>query len=119
MTRPHTTGQSTTAARRAASLRPIGMPRALEVRANAEGMPLEVTRTDARGRRAAPSPVESVEEVWRVAEAWWRESPQARTYYRVILDGGRTLTLYRDEVTGAWFEQPYSPADSPASGAPR
>ena len=52
--------------------------------------------------------VEQIDEIWRVAEAWWREAPQARTYYRVILQGGHPLTLFRDESTGAWSEQPYS-----------
>lgn len=98
-----------------ASLRPIGMPRALAVREDAYAMPLAVARTDARGRRGAESHVESVEEQWRLAEAWWREAPQRRTYYRVVLEGGRPLTLYRDDVTGAWYEQPYTEAP----GTPR
>ena len=95
-------------ARSAASLRPIGMPRGLEVRVDVDGLPVTLARTDARGHRAAEAHVERVEDVWRVAEAWWREAPQARTYYRVILDGGRPLTLFHDDVTGAWAEQPYS-----------
>jgi hypothetical protein len=98
-----------------ASLRPIGLPRRLEVRADIDAIPLAVTRIDARGRRGEEARVESVEEMWRLAEAWWRESSQARTYYRVILEGGRPLTLYRDD-TGGWFEQSYS---APESGAPR
>ncbi|MEZ4501114.1 MAG: hypothetical protein R3C39_00605 [Dehalococcoidia bacterium] len=68
--------------------------------------------------------VKAVEEVWRVGEAWWRETPIGRTYYRVIVDGGRTVTLFRDEfaiappraleasaafeaTTSMWFEQHY------------
>jgi hypothetical protein len=90
------------------SLRPIGMPRAIEVRAGDDGDPVEVVRGDARGHFGSATPVVHVEEVWRLAEAWWRESSQARTYYRVILEGGRRLTVYRDDATGAWSEQPYT-----------
>ncbi len=94
----------------ATSLRPIGQPRALAVREDAYAMPLAVARTDAHGRRGDEARVDSIEEQWRLAEAWWREAPQRRTYYRVILDHGRPLTLYRDDVTGAWYEQPYTEA---------
>ncbi|MDA0301449.1 MAG: hypothetical protein O2822_02890 [Chloroflexi bacterium] len=99
------------------TLRPIGMPRPVMVRidrAHPDALPLAVTRTDARGKRGVEARVEVVDEVWRIAEAWWREggpmtgNGQARTYYRVILEGGRPLTIFRDEAHGGWFEQPYS-----------
>jgi hypothetical protein len=85
------------------------------VRADGDALPLAVARSDARGHLGSEALVETVEEVWRLAEAWWREAAQARTYYRVILEGGRPLTLYRDEISGAWWEQPYS---EPRSGSP-
>jgi len=97
-----------------ASLRAIGLPRALAVRQGPDGQPLAVARTDAHGRRGVETPVESIEEQWRLAEAWWREASQARTYYRVMLEGGRPLTLFHDDTGstgGGWFEQPYSAAE--------
>ena len=84
------------------------MPRGLVVRVDADARPIAMARSDARGRRGDEARVEQIEEIWRIAEAWWREASQARTYYRVILQGGRPLTLFRDDATGAWFEQPYS-----------
>ena len=102
---------------RSTSLRPIGLPRGLSVRVDRDGMPLAVTRTDPRGRRvSAEARVERIEEVWRVAEAWWREFSQARTYFRALLEGGRPLTFFRDDQSGLWFEQPYSAAGIPARG---
>jgi len=85
----------------------------VSVRVDAHGLPWMVTRTGARGRLATPVRVEQVDEVWRVSEAWWREEPQARTYLRIILEGGRPLTLFHDdspraEGGGGWFEQAYS-----------
>ena len=100
-----------TAARHAhglAALRAIGLPRPLRVEVDAEARPIAVTRAPSRGRTGVRSQVARIEDVWRVAEAWWRSGAQARTYYRVTLDGGRPLTLFRDDATGAWFEQPYS-----------
>lgn len=94
--------------RSSTSLRPLGVPRALAVRTDTEGEPVAVARTDARGRPGPELTVERVDEVWRLAEAWWREAPQRRTYYRVILDGTRPLTMFRDDAAGAWFEQPYT-----------
>ncbi len=91
-----------------ASLRPLGLPRPIGVRTDGDGLPLEVTRT-ARGGERRTLAVERVEEVWRIAEEWWRDTSIGRTYYRVIVDGGRPLTLFRDrsDLGGGWFEQRY------------
>lgn len=87
------------------SLRPLGLPRSFRVRADVDGLPLAVARE--RDFLA----VEQIDEAWRVAEAWWRPSPSgeglARTYFRVILAGGRPLTLFRDDEDGQWYEQRY------------
>lgn len=100
MSRPPQTPSST-------SLRPIGLPRPVAVRVGGDGLPVALARSDGRGRRGPEIPIERVEEVWRVAEAWWRAAPQARTYYRVILADGRPLSIFHDDVLGAWSEQPY------------
>jgi hypothetical protein len=42
---------------------------------------------------------------WRIDDEWWRERPLSRTYYRVLLEDGQPLTLFRDDVTGQWYEQ--------------
>ena len=102
-----------------AALRAIGLLRILHVEVDAELRPIAVTRAPSRGRTGARSQIERIEDIWRVAEAWWRAGAQARTYYRVTLDGGRPLTLFRDDETGAWFEQPYSAPHTPDRSAPR
>lgn len=88
-------------------VRAIGLPLPVTVHVDASGLPISITRTGARRGSTDAQRVESVEEVWRIAEAWWREEPQARTYVRVILDGGRLLTVFRDERSGRWYEQRY------------
>ncbi len=109
-------------ARDAQGLRPLGRPRPVRVRADADGVPLAVTLAGGSGSRspARTLAIEGVLEVWRLAEGWWREVPVDRTYYRVAVDGGRALTLFRDEGSrddglrdgadgaeagGRWYEQ--------------
>ena len=93
-------------------LHPLGLPRPLRVRLDGRGEPRELTRTP-RGRAGgggARLAVERVEEVWRIAEEWWRETPLRRTYYRVLVDGGRPLTLFHDDTAPpaeGWYEQRY------------
>ncbi len=92
------------------ALKPIGLPRPIEVRTDADGLPIAVA-TPGVGRtpsgRGALVPVESIEEAWRVGEEWWREAPLERTYYLLLLEGGRPITVFHDGVFGVWFEQRY------------
>jgi hypothetical protein len=82
--------------------RPLHIPRRLRVEADdTSGDPLAVHLS---GRRLS---VEAVLERWRVEDEWWRERPVARLYYRVLLEDGRTLDVYRALRTGTWFRQAY------------
>jgi hypothetical protein len=71
------------------------MPRPVRVQSDEHGLPSKVA-LDPSNSRAPSFAVERVEEVWRIAEEWWRETPIGRTYYRVVIDGGRSLTLFHD-----------------------
>ena len=51
--------------------------------------------------------VDSVAEVWRVDDGWWRSSRVRRTYFRLALQGGDVVTLYRDDDQGTWWWQRY------------
>lgn len=84
------------------AIRSLGLPRPIDVRADADGMPSALALRRGEWRR-----VEQVDDAWRVAEEWWREAPQERTYLRVLLEGGRMLTLFHDSQTGQWYEQQY------------
>ena len=76
-------------------LRTINTPRRVEVELGVAGLPVMVER------RA----VESVGEIWRIDDEWWREHPIARMYYALILDDGTLLTVYHDLASDTWFEQ--------------
>jgi hypothetical protein len=74
------------------------------------------TAVELRGRWRT---VVRVEEVWRIDDGWWRPHPVQRTYFRLALDDGRALTLYRDQADrgqggqggkgggGGWWLQRY------------
>ncbi len=87
----------------AGALRPLNQPQPARVEARA-GWPAAVWE---RGVRL---PVARVEDVWRIDDEWWREVSVARTYFEVLLEGGRRLTLFFDRTTGdretgRWFRQ--------------
>ncbi len=82
----------------AGALRPLNQPQPARVEAKA-GRPAAVLE------RSVRLPVDSVEDVWRIDDEWWREVPVARTYFEVLLEGWRRLTLFLDRETGRWFRQ--------------
>ena len=51
--------------------------------------------------------VTAIEDQWEIDEEWWRSRPVSRMYYRVLLEDGQALTLYRDMLNGRWYRQRY------------
>ena len=97
-----------------AGLRPLGRPRPLHVARDAAGLPARV-RFPQQARAVA---VHDVDQVWRIAEEWWREQPLRRTYYQLRLADGRRLTCFCDDAPARgpaaagtepnpWFAQEY------------
>ena len=73
----------------------------MRVEADRGGRPVAVHLL---GRRLA---VEAVVESWRIDDEWWRERPVSRMYWRVALEDGRVADVYRDLVSGRWYQQQY------------
>jgi hypothetical protein len=46
----------------------------------------------------------AVRERWRIDDEWWRH-PLSREYLTMVLEDGRSLTLYLDLVQGGWWIQ--------------
>ncbi len=58
---------------------------------------LPASATPVRGRvRVAAGP-------WTLEDGWWSETPAARDYWDVELDGGGLYRVYRDRPTGRWY----------------
>jgi protein ImuB len=82
-------------------LRPLNQPRAAKVEVTGSGEPVALYVSGYRME------IESVIEVWRVEDEWWRERPVSRMYYRVALEDGRVVDLYRALGSGRWYRQSY------------
>jgi hypothetical protein len=80
--------------------KPVNTPEALKVEEDAAGLPIAVQLK----RRQA---VISIEDRWRIDDEWWRAAPVSRLYYNVLLASGQRLVLYKDLVSGGWYEQEY------------
>ena len=51
--------------------------------------------------------VRKVIDLWDVDTEWWMPEPARRRYWRLVMDGGKLLTVYRDLATGEWYQQGY------------
>jgi hypothetical protein len=69
----------------------------VEVELDERGRPRAVV--DEHGRS-----IETIGEVWRVDDEWWRQ-PISRRYFDVVLEGGKHAVLYQDLTTGQWWMQ--------------
>jgi hypothetical protein len=82
----------------AGTVRPAGRvnePRSALVDVAFDGTPRAVNR----------QAVALVREEWRVVDRWWTEEPVHRRYFEVVLDGGQSTVVFRDEERGGWFSQ--------------
>ena len=80
-------------------IRPLNQPIALSVKADANGVALELKL---RGRWLK---VESSEDSWKIEDEWWRDEPVSRMYYEFVVDGGIVVTVFQDKVTKRWYRQ--------------
>ncbi len=87
------------------SYQPLNMPIAVQVISNPDGYPVSVSET--RNDHAASSRVEHVIDVWELDDEWWRSKPVRRRYFRLLMETGRVLTVFRDLTGDEWFRQEY------------
>lgn len=80
------------------AMKPLLLPSQVEVREGPAGEPLEV-RQGAGWRKITRSL-----DKW-CFDLWWMPRPLTRTYYRVALEDGGEVTLFRDQQEDRWFQQ--------------
>jgi hypothetical protein len=84
--------------------RPVNAPVRIPVQVDRAGEPLAIGPVARQGRRR-PVPVAQVAERWRIDEGWWGANPLSRLYYRLVLDDGGLVTVYRDLGDETWWAQ--------------
>ena len=78
---------------------PLNQPLPVRVEVN-QGWPVVLLV-----KGSAPRKITSIEDVWRVEEEWWRDTPVTRTYFDVLLENGCRMTLFFDHVSSFWYRQ--------------
>ena len=82
-------------------MRPLNVPQAVVVETDESGLPTVVVIDAAESR---PKVVETVVDVWKIEDEWWRNQISRRCT-EVVLEGGKHVVLYEDQITGKWFLQ--------------
>ena len=87
-------------------LRTLNVPRQASVELNADDVPKKVWRSkdNGDGQEENAAVVETILEMWRIDDEWWRKLI-SRRYFAVILEGGARVVLFEDLVTHEWFMQ--------------
>ena len=87
------------------ALRPLNVPEAVEVREDGDGRPSAVKTGRAGSAGSQWQAVTEITDLWRIDDEWWREEPISRMYYRVSLEDGTAVTVFRDLSVGVWRRQ--------------
>ena len=87
-------------------LRALNIPQQVTAELDGRGMPQTVVLQPDGGRtgEGGRCRVESIGEVWRVDDEWWRQ-PISRRYVDVVMEGGKHVVLFEDLTTGQWWMQ--------------
>jgi len=83
------------------ALRRLNTPRPVHVEAAAGGAPAALLRN---GQRLV---VAEVLDHYRTDDRWWTAEPVSRSYYELLLDDGRAMTVFHDLIQDDWYEQRY------------
>jgi hypothetical protein len=76
-------------------LRRLYAPRQARVEVDAAGAPGEVDGIA----------VTAVREEWRVEDRWWTPKRLHRRYFELALLDGRSIVVFRCELSGRWYRQ--------------
>ena len=82
-------------------IRRLKTPRALEIEAGEDGVPVRMRLG------GAWVDVALVRRPWRIDQHWWRGEAVRRDYYRIAPEDGQAVTVYHDLVSGEWARQEY------------
>ena len=77
--------------------KPLYAPESLPVKEDSNSNPVSV----GNGKRT----IKTISDRWRIDDEWWRQEPISRMYYCVVLDNGLHLIVYKDLLTGQWYQQ--------------
>jgi hypothetical protein len=68
------------------------------------GSPAAIQAAGGRADGLTGGKIESVNEIWRIDDEWWRQTV-SRMYMEVMLEGGKRVVLFKDLISNEWFMQ--------------
>ena len=84
------------------------MPKKIELRPSIP-MPIRVQESDDDSRPEVVTfegqavAVESIDERVEEDSEWWENEPVFKMHYRITLEDGRELAIFRNNKTGSWY----------------
>lgn len=84
---------------------PINVPVPVQVSATLDGKLASVVET--RKGRVIASQIDKVMHQWEIGDEWWCPAPIDRRYFKLLMDTGRVMTIFKDLSNGGWFRQEY------------
>ena len=87
------------------SYQPLNMPVAVQVVNAPDGQPISIAET--RKGRAITSRVDHVIDLWELEDEWWRPASIRRRYFRLLMNTGCVMTIFKDISSEEWFRQEY------------
>jgi hypothetical protein len=83
------------------TLRRLNVPRDVQVRVDAAGAPSALRR--------GGDWLQIIERLdrYRTDDRWWSDQPIARTYHELLLEDGRSVTIFHNDLRNEWHEQRY------------
>lgn len=79
--------------------RGLYLPKPISVAADASGSPQHVRL------RSGWVGVDRLVEAWEIEDDWWTMQPLQRSYFRVMLQNGAILRLFREARSSRWYQQ--------------
>ncbi len=83
------------------SLRPLNVPVAVQVKATVGGVPVQVRHS------SLWIDIIKVADRWHIDDEWWREERVSRTYFQLLMQGGQSMIVFRNDVNSTWYWQRY------------
>ena len=80
-------------------IRAINLPQLMNIQTDVHGIPIAVQLGLGWVR------VQAIVESWRIDDGWWGAQAISRLYYRVVLEGGVVLVVFKELIDGQWWRQ--------------
>jgi hypothetical protein len=76
----------------------LNKPESITVKNNKNGISISILKKNRLLK------VNRVQDKWLVKDRWWKSNPISRYYYKLELDTGDILVIFKDLLTDKWYK---------------